>query len=220
MNDISVKNELDDELYMEIRKKKLKSIFDKHFFSITSLAEKIGINRPNLSAFLSGSRPISTNTAHKIEASLSLPVDFLSTEDEYDVDYKDYIDVYFSLDLNNALNPLLTNKYKFPKQFFKKISSETKSEILITSMPDEYMYPTIKKNELIFIDKSNDSVEDGCIYLFEYLGFFKIRRLQIIGKNLLLINVDNKNLNFEPIKLNLSDIKIIGKIFYSISDHG
>ena len=51
-------------------------------------------------------------------------------------------------------------------------------------MNDDLMNPTIKSNEMIFIDCSQRKVEDGMIYLIEVNSFYRVRRL--FNKKMLL----------------------------------
>ena len=74
-------NKINDEHVVDVdeqrlRRKNLKTILDKYFFSIASLAEKVNISRGNLSNLLSGNRPFSSYTANKIEAMLALPLGY------------------------------------------------------------------------------------------------------------------------------------------------
>lgn len=210
---------INDENTQNIRRKKLKLILDKYFFSITALAEKIGINRANLSAIISGAKPITSYTSNKIESMLSLPTGYLSSDDINDFEYSDYIDIPYQVDLNQVMNPFIQQSLKMPKQLLKKVNLEGAYDLFITAMPDDFMNPTIKKDELIIINKLDDTIQDSGIYLFEYLGMFKIRRLQLIGKNLMSINADNENIKYKPLELTLSEFVIIGRVIYNLSEH-
>ena len=210
---------INDENTQNIRRKKLKLILDKYFFSITALAEKIGINRANLSAIISGAKPITSYTSNKIESMLSLPTGYLSSDDINDFEYSDYIDIPYQVDLNQVMNPFIQQSLKMPKQLLKKVNLEDAYDLFITAMPDDFMNPTIKKDELIIINKLDDTIQDSGIYLFEYLGMFKIRRLQLIGKNLMSINADNENIKYKPLELTLSEFVIIGRVIYNLSEH-
>lgn len=212
-------NNINSENAQDVRRKKLKLILDKYFFSITALAEKVGINRANLSAIISGAKPLTSYTSNKIESALELPTGYLSSNDMTDFEYTDYVNVQYQIDLSKAMNPLIQQTLKLPKQLLKMVNLESDHDLLITTMPDDFMYPTIKKEELIIIDKSNDVLQDNGIYLFEYLGMFKIRRIQLIGRDIISINADNENIKYKPVKLNVSELEIIGRVIYNLSEH-
>lgn len=212
-------NEVNDINKQELRRKKLKIILDKYFFSIASLAEKINISRANLSTLLSGARPFSSYTANKIEASLALPTGYLSSELEDNIELTDFINVRYYEDIKYLVGASFEKKIKIPLEVAKQLKLNTSDDILITYMNDDLMYPTIKLNDMVFVDTNQNVVEDNKIYLFEVNGFYKIRRL-IINKNSALIHIDNqeKKKTYIVSSFDMGDITIIGKIVGLISD--
>lgn len=215
-------NKIDAENVVEVdkqalRRKKLKTILDKYFFSIASLAEKVNISRGNLSNLLSGNRPFSSYTANKIEAMLALPLGYLSNDNEEEYELSDFIDVKYYEDIKFLVSSGLEKKVKFPKEIIKKLKLNNREDILVTFMNDDLMNPTIKSNEMIFIDCSQRKVEDGMIYLVEVNSFYRVRRL-FNKKNAVSVHIDNPNEkdNYVINTIPLSDIDIIGKLVCSL----
>ena len=102
------------------------------------------INRANLSAIISGAKPLTSYTSNKIESALELPTGYLSSNDMTDFEYTDYVNVQYQIDLSKAMNPLIQQTLKLPKQLLKMVNLESDHDLLITTMPDDFMYPTIK----------------------------------------------------------------------------
>lgn len=203
----------------EVRRRKLKIILDKYFFSIASLAEKINISRANLSTLLSGTRPFSLYTANKIEASLALPHGYLSSDMESDVELTDFINVRYYEDIKYLVGASFEKKIKIPVEVAKQLKLNASDDILITYMNDDLMYPTIKLNDMVFVDTSQNGVEDNKLYLIEVNGFYKIRRL-IINKNIASIHIDNqeKKKTYIVSSFDLNDIDVIGKVVGLVFD--
>lgn len=203
----------------EVRRRKLKIILDKYFFSIASLAEKINISRANLSTLLSGTRPFSLYTANKIEASLALPHGYLSSDMEGDVELTDFINVRYYEDIKYLVGASFEKKIKIPVEVAKQLKLNASDDILITYMNDDLMYPTIKLNDMVFVDTSQNGVEDNKLYLIEVNGFYKIRRL-IINKNIASIHIDNqeKKKTYIVSSFDLNDIDVIGKVVGLVFD--
>lgn len=212
-------NEVNDINKQELRRKKLKIILDKYFFSIASLAEKINISRANLSTLLSGARPFSSYTANKIEASLALPTGYLSSELEDNIELTDFINVRYYEDIKYLVGASFEKKIKIPVEVAKQLKLNASDDILITYMNDGLMYPTIKLNDMVFVDTSQNGVEDNKLYLIDINGFYKIRRL-IINKNIVSIHIDNqeKKKTYIINSFDVDDITIMGKIVGLISD--
>ena len=80
------------------------------------------------------------------------------------------------------------------------------------------MSKTINKNEFILVDSNRTIVEDGAIYLYEYLSLFNVRRFKMVGKDKFQISFDNDSIRQDPLTVNLSDITIIGKVVCVIKD--
>lgn len=200
-----------------LRRKKLKTILDKYFFSIASLAEKVNISRGNLSNLLSGNRPFSSYTANKIEAMLALPLGYLSNDNEEEYELSDFIDAKYYEDIKFLVSSGLEKKVKLPKEIIKKLKLNNSEDMLVTFMNDDLMNPTIKSNEMIFIDCSQRKVEDGMIYLIEVNSFYRVRRL-FNKKNAVVVHIDNPNEkdNYVINTIPLSDIDIIGKLVCSL----
>lgn len=217
-------NKIDEEtvVYADeqaLRRKNLKTILNKYFFSIASLADKVSISRANLSTLLSGTRPFSSYTANKIEASLALPHGYLSSNTVTDAEITNFLNVRYYEDIKYLVGASFEKKIKIPLEVAKQLKLNTSDDILITYMNDDLMYPTIKLNDMVFVDTNQNVVEDNKIYLFEVNGFYKIRRL-IINKNSALIHIDNqeKKKTYIVSSFDMGDITIIGKIVGLISD--
>lgn len=203
----------------ELRRKKLKLILDKYFFSIASLAEKINISRGNLSTLLSGARPFSSYTASKIEASLALPHGYLSSDMESDLELSDFVNVRYYENVKYLVGASFEKKVKIPIEIANKLKIAQNDNILITYMNDESMYPTIKLNDMIIVDLSQNQVEDNMIYLIDIGGYYKVRRLTI-SENIVSVHIDNqeKKKTYIVNSFNLKNIKVLGKLVGVISD--
>lgn len=197
----------------DLRRKNLKLILDKYFFSITSLAEKLNINRANLSTLLSGTRPFSSYTANKIESLLALPHGYLSSESEVNEDLNSFIISKYYEDLKYIVGSSFQKKIKIPVELIKHLKLNNQSEILVSHMNDDLMNPTIKLNEMILVDTQQDKIEDNKLYLIEINGFYRVRRL-IINDHIVSIHIDSpENLKGYIVKsFDITDIKVIGKV--------
>ena len=41
----------------------------------------------------------------------------------------------------------------------------------------------------------------------------------MIGRDIISINADNENIKYKPVKLNVSELEIIGRVIYNLSEH-
>lgn len=215
-NEIINKN--DDSQKQKLRRKKLKLILDKYFFSIAALAEKINISRANVSTLLSGNRPFTLYTANKIEAALNLTNGYLSNELVDDSGLTDFISVCFYEDMKYMTGSSFEKKIKIPTEIIKKMKLHTDgSNILVTHMNDDLMNPSIREDEMIFIDCTQNFVEDGMIYLVEINGFYRVRRL-FVNNDVISIHIDNLNekKKYEVKNIYQNQLNVIGKLVGSI----
>lgn len=212
-------NEASDVNKQELRRKKLKLILDKYFFSIAALAEKIKISRANLSTLLSGARPFTLYTANKIEALLALPHGYLSSEMEGDGELTDFISVRYYEDIKYLVGTSFEKKIKLPIEVAKQLKLNVGDDVIVTYMNDDLMYDTIKLNDMVFVDTIQNKVEDNKIYLIDVNGFYRIRRL-LINKNIVSIHIDNEEekKTYVVKSFSLDDVNIIGKVVGLISD--
>lgn len=211
------KNDIIDEnnksLLQDVRRQNLKNIIDKYFFSVSALADRIGVERANLSAIISGTRVFSSNMSHRIENTLDLPQGYLSQEDGGEFSIEEYLTIRYCENINDIQNPFILSDKKIPRNF---LSASQNSKIIATKMPDNLMEKNIYKDDIVFIDCSHTSVNDGSTFLFEYLNFYNVRRLQILKKGIVQVNIDNKEITYTPIELDLSSITVVGKVINSV----
>lgn len=202
-----------------IRRNKLKAILDKYFFSISSLAKKVDITRGNLSTLLSGDRPFSDYTANKIEAALDLPCGYLSDENIEDYELDKFFNVKFYEDMKFLVGNSFEKKIKLPREFARKMKLNNEQDILITIMNDDLMHPSIKLNDMLFIDLSQKLIEDNKLYLININGFYKIRRL-ILDKDIVAVHIDNPDNKLTHItrSYEINDIEIVGKVVSTLSN--
>ncbi len=202
----------------ELRRNKLKTILDNHFFSIASLAKKINISRSNLSNLLSGKRLFSSYTASKIETALGLPLGYLSIMDNDNLNLSEFVNAKFNHNLS-SLDTLFSKNLMIPIEIAKRINISSKDNILLTHMNDNLMYPTIKLNDMIIVDLNKILIEENKLYLVDINGFIKVRRL-VINQNLVFVHIDNleKKNSYIVNSYQLDDIKIVGKVIGFISD--
>ena len=172
-----------------LRRNKLKTILDNHFFSIASLAKKINISRSNLSNLLSGKRLFSSYTASKIETALGLPLGYLSIMDNDNLNLSEFVNAKFNHNLS-SLDTLFSKNLMIPIEIAKRINISSKDNILLTHMNDNLMYPTIKLNDMIIVDLNKILIEENKLYLVDINGFIKVRRL-VINQNLVFVHIDN-----------------------------
>lgn len=212
-------NEVNGANEQDLRRKKLKIILDKYYFSIAALAEKINISRANLSTLLSGARPFTQYTANKIEASLALPHGYLSSNLGDDIELTNFIDVRYYEDMKYLVGASFEKKIKIPVEIAKRFKLNTGDDVVVTSMNDDLMYPTIKLHDMVFVDTSQNTIEDNKIYLIKVNGFYRIRRL-LIDKTIISIHIDNeeKKKTYVVKLFSLDDVDVIGKIVGLISD--
>lgn len=203
----------------ELRRQKLKIILDKYYFSIAALAEKVNISRANLSTLLSGARPFTQYTANKIESSLALPNGYLSSNIGNNIELTDFIDIRYYEDMKYLVGASFEKKIKIPVEIAKKFNFNTGDDVLMTNMNDDLMYPTIKLHDMVFVDTTQNIIEDNKIYLIKVNGFYRIRRL-LIDKTIVSIHIDNEEeKKTYVVKLfSLDDVDVIGKIVGLISD--
>lgn len=210
--------EFDSDELQEIRRKKLKSIINQYYLTTTALSEKVGINRANLSAILTGSRKFTKSISNRLEIILSLPSGYLSEPDDVAFSYDSYFDVVYYDNLNDVNDYFRANKFKLPKKLFNVKNITNSEEFLIVKIPDDLMAKTINKNEFIVVDGNQVAIEDGSIYLYEYLDAVKARRFQIVGKDKFQITFDNDSIKSNPLTLNLSDVNVMGKVICVLKD--
>lgn len=217
-NKISVADENNIE-YQNVRRKKLKIILDKYFFSISALADKLDISRANLSTLISGTRPFSLYTANKIESSLALPYGYLSSETAEEHTLTDFISVKYYEDVKYLVGTSFEKKIKIPKEIIEQFKLNDNDNIIVTYMNDDLMYPTIKLREMIMVDTSQQKIEENKIYLININGFYRIRRL-IVNNAMISVHIDNqdKKKTYIVNSFNPNDIEIVGKIVGLVSN--
>lgn len=205
----------------EIRRNHLKKLIDYKFKTVVECAIKAKYHESTIWTLLNGTRDFTDLSAKRLEFKLSLPEGYLSSKDEHQYNIIDFIDVGFYEDVKNIINPLLEKIVKIPTLICEQFKIQNPESLIAIKMNDELMYPTINNNELIIIDNSQTSIEENKIYLFEINGLYKIRRPVIAGKDMVALHIDNENERKKYIinNIQLSDVKIIGKIVGGIKNY-
>lgn len=197
----------------ETRRKQLQDFIQQKFKSITDFSKKLGIDQANVSTLLNGTRPFTNFTANKIETAFSLPAGYLSSDEEHNFVLADFVGAKYYDDMKYLVNTTFEKNLKIPNEMIKLLKCQNEENIIVTYMNDDLMNPTIKKNEMIFVDYSQKKVEDGMIYLIEVNSFYRVRRLYN-KKDSVSVHIDNpsEKVNYVVNTIPLSDIDIIGKL--------
>ena len=201
----------------EIRRNNLRKFIEQKFKSITEFSKKLGIDQANVSTLLNGARPFTDFTANKIEVTFALPQGYLSNEEHNKYVLTDFINAKFYEDMKYLAGSLLEKNIKLPVEIVHNLKLNNGTDLLVTYMNDDLMNPTIKPNEMIFIDYSQKKVEYGMLYLIEINNFFYVRRLFNKGDSI-SIHIDNlvEKVNYIVNTISLTDINVIGKFVGSI----
>jgi transcriptional regulator with XRE-family HTH domain len=185
------------------------------------LADKTNFTKGYISRIEDGF-PITFETAEKFANAFSVPIDSIFNEKtkiedeiiklrciknikkydnfEYLSDINDYDYMFIGKELINTAI---------------KIDIDYDNIIIINS-PDNTMIPTIYRDDIIFIDASENTIKKSGVYLFKD-GFFSLKRVVFTGDNMNTIKVftDNKlDLNYTEINgiLEKFNNKVRGKM--------
>jgi phage repressor protein C with HTH and peptisase S24 domain len=106
----------------------------------------------------------------------------------------------------------------FLGSMYKSNSANTQNLIAINVTGDS-MYPTLDDKEIIIVDKSNQNIQKGGIFVLSNLNGVFVKRLSCKIDNSIEIISDNKNYNSEIVtKDEFSDLQIIGKVVGKMSN--
>lgn len=201
----------------EIRRSNLKEFINQKFLSLSDFARQYGSNKSNISTLLNGSRGFTDFTANKIEVTFALPQGYLSSEEHNAFTLIDLINAKFYEDVKYLAESSREKNIKLPVEIVHNLKLNNGTDLLVTYMNDDLMNPTIKPNEMIFIDYSQKKVEYGMLYLIEINNFFYVRRLFNKGDSI-SIHIDNlvEKVNYIVNTISLTDINVIGKFVGSI----
>lgn len=97
-----------------------------------------------------------------------------------------------------------------PKVFYKKSSKN----LYAVKVDSDIMSPNIKANSVIFVDTVDDFLTQNAVFVVKYKGDVHIRRVQKVDGHILL---KADNIRYNTIICEPSDIKIVGRVVYSIS---
>ena len=197
-----------------VRRNNLREFIKQRFQSLSDFARQFGTNKSNISTLLNGSRGFTDFTANKIEVTFALPQGYLSNEEHNEFVLIDFINAKFYEDMKYLVVSTPEKNIRLPLEIVGGLNLNAKNtNLLVTYMNDDLMNPTIKKNEMIFVDYSQKKVEDGMIYLIEVNSFYRVRRLYN-KKDSVSVHIDNpsEKVNYVVNTIPLSDIDIIGKL--------
>lgn len=111
----------------------------------------------------------------------------------------------------------------FEKGFLGLITGSRPDHLNIIKVEGNSMYPTLKQGDLILVDKSNITIENGGIFVIRMGGLLKVKRViaNLFKKNLRIIS-DNDDKNTYPDyeisfddAYDLENMEIIGKVVWS-----
>lgn len=98
----------------------------------------------------------------------------------------------------------------------EQITLPKDENILFYSMPDDSMLPEFSKKDYIAIDKNQNTIKNGGVYLISVFDEDLLRRIFKTGKNKLTITSINKDL-VPSFEIDESEVKITGKAIYKIT---
>lgn len=102
----------------------------------------------------------------------------------------------------------ITEYIHFTKHFINNILHAQASNLNIINITGDSMFPTLQSSDLIMIDRSINSIIKDGIYIFTTDETLKVKRLQLIDKNTVIVSSDN--MLYKSYNLNVEDIIIIG----------
>lgn len=205
-----------NKLIQDIRVKRLDAYIKKNFNSRAEFSAAMEWEPTNTTTLLKKKRPFTDDTAEKIEIKLTLPEGYLTNATE-----EEFIDIKFHKNINNTLDSSVGTTIKVATHICNNFSTHNTDDLIAIKMNDELMYPTINKDELIFIDTSQQKIEDNKIYFFEINGFFQVRRLVTNEKQFVALHIDNENERKKYVMNNipLSGIRVIGRVVGGIKNY-
>lgn len=94
-------------------------------------------------------------------------------------------------------------------------SANRNGQIRVITATKDSMLPTIKPNDLLFVDTTVKDFKGEAIYILSHGGELVCKRLQLLGKDLTVIS-DNKNYDSWKWESKPEETRIIGKVIRAL----
>lgn len=171
--------------------------------SLRAFAKKSGLGYSTLNSYISGVSQPSISQLLKLVQATGKEIEWLvGIDNEKRPELR--IEGLIAISRYDGSNVLY-----FSHEWLKNKGINETDNLAVIVMPDDGMFPTIKENELIIIEKSDSVGSDG-IYAFKRNEKLYVKRIQDrVGKFSLI----NDNVSYPPVELkNINDIEIMGKV--------
>ncbi len=173
-------------------------ILQEKNIGIRELERLSGVSRTAISNIVHGKSEPSVKTCQKIAKALDMKVDNIfgllnsynniledssfNKKISYSSSKYNYaIKLYKNLSSHTSLQKQDYQLYKLDSFALKQIGYKAKENIneniIAIAMKDASMQPSIRKDEILFIDTSTKEVKDNKVYVFEYENTLYIRKL-------------------------------------------
>lgn len=135
------------------------------------------------------------------------------TEDDVDIPFLK--EVCLSAGHGNVeLNDYEGRKLRFSRKTLKDHGVNPEQAVCVTIQGDS-MEPILRDNGTVGVDMGNTALKDGAIYAINNEGLLQVKRIKRVSAN--EISIESYNPEYAPVIKKLSDIQIIGYVFwYSI----
>lgn len=196
-----------------------------------AFAKKVGMSEAVIRDYLSGRTFPSLNRAALIAHFCEVPLEWLVTgkgdpqQQQPEQPSFSKISVYHddkSKHEPNSKNSafLPTDYLPFHSAWLENCGYEAQHFTVFWAKGDA-MAPTIQHNNALFINRHDQQLRDGFIYLLRYGDYLGVKRIQHGGKNLILL-CDNEA--YPPINVDLEleadNFTIIGRVIYILKQVG
>lgn len=216
--------------------KRLKALREQRKISQAALAKSIGWSTPSrISNYELGTRSVSADDALLIGKALSIPPSQLlfgetsniekpGTVDGWDNNTPlsdNEVEVPFLKDIELACgNGSCTDtdyngfKLRFSKSTLKKVGVQ-KEHVFCFSARGDSMEPVIPDGCTVAINTEDKSIVDGKVYAINQDGWKRLKVLHRIGPDRIRISSFNTQEGYNPEEVRLSDVEIIGRMFWT-----
>ncbi|MDP2549471.1 helix-turn-helix transcriptional regulator [Oceanobacter sp. 4_MG-2023] len=198
-------------------------------------AKKIGISESQLYRYLSGDRDLKAAVALRMakESGVNLmwlltgegPKTVSEAHQAAKIDEESIHDEYAFIPGYNiqvsaghgalAESETISRKLAFRRKWLKFKGLHEKNLVVVFAKGDS-MEPTISDNDTIMVDTSNNSPQDGRMYVIRVDGHLVVKRTSLVpGQGVLLIS-DNKDYPPNLVKFDTSnpDLEVIGRVVW------
>lgn len=171
--------------------------------SLRAFAKKSGLGYSTLNSYISGVSQPSISQLLKLVHATGKEIEWLAGIDK-EKRPELLIEGLIAISCYDGSNVLY-----FSHEWLKNKGINETNNLAVIAMPDDGMFPTIKQDELILIEKIDSVGSDG-VYAFKRNEKLYVKRIQDrVGKFSLI----NDNVSYPPVELkNIDDVEIIGKV--------